>query len=66
MGNTINTKLIIEFISNNNLTKHKFCKECKISYYILKKMLSNNLHFRITSLFRIAKFMNIQVYKLFI
>ena len=65
LKDTVNTKLIEEYIKSNNLTKTKFCKQCKISYSTLMRIL-NNGDFYITALFNIAKVMNVKVHSLFI
>ena len=62
--NNINVKLIKEYINNNNLSKTKFCKQCKISYSTLMRIL-NNGDFYIIALFKIARVMNVKVYNLF-
>lgn len=38
MKNTIKTELIESFIKDNNLSKSKFCKMCKISQSTLNKI----------------------------
>lgn len=64
LNNNINTKLIEEYIKKNNLSKIKFCKQCKISYSTLLRIL-NNGDFKIIALFKIARVMNVKVYNLF-
>ena len=40
MKNTIKTELIENFIKDNNLSKSKFCKMCKISQSTLNKIMT--------------------------
>ena len=65
MKNTIKTELIETFIKDNNLSKSKFCKMCKISQSTLNKIMTNNENFRIIALFKIARFLKIQVFEMF-
>lgn len=65
MKNTIKTELIENFIKDNNLSKSKFCEMCKISQSTLNKIMTNNENFRIISLFKIARFLKIQVFEMF-
>ena len=64
LKNTINTKLIEEYIKSNNLSKTEFCKQCNISYSTLMRIL-NNGDFYIIALFKIARVMNVKVHNLF-
>ena len=65
MKNTIKTVLIENFIKDNNLSKSKFCKMCKISQSTLNKIMTNSENFRIIALFKIARVLKIQVYQMF-
>lgn len=65
MKNTIKTELIENFIKDNNLSKSKFCKMCKISQSTLDKIMTSNENFRIIALFKIARVLKIQVYQMF-
>lgn len=65
MKNTIKTELIENFIKDNNLSKSKFCKMCKISQSTLNKLMTNSENFRIIALFKIARVLKIQVYQMF-
>ena len=65
MKNTIKTVLIENFIKDNNLSKSKFCKMCKISQSTLNKIITNNENFRIIALFKIARVLKIQVFEMF-
>lgn len=65
MKNTNKTELIENFIKDNNLSKSKFCKLCKISQSTLNKIMTNSENFRIIALFKIARVLKIQVYQMF-
>lgn len=65
MKNRIKTELIENFIKDNNLSKSKFCKMCKISQSTLNKIITNNENFRIIALFKIARVLKIQVFEMF-
>ncbi len=65
MKNTIKTELIENFIKENNLSKSKFCKMCKISQSTLNKIMTNSENFKIIALFKIARVLKIQVYQMF-
>lgn len=64
MGNTVNTKMISDFITANNLTQKEFCRQCKISYYSFRKIMLNQ-NFNLQALFRIAKRMDRHVCEFF-
>ena len=65
MKNTNKTELIENFRKDNNLSKSKFCKLCKISQSTLNKIMTNSENFRIIALFKIARVLKIQVYQMF-
>ena len=65
MKNTIKTELIENFINDNNLSKSKFCKMCKISQSTLNKIMTNSENFKIIALFKIARVLKIQVFEMF-
>lgn len=65
MKNTIKTELIYSFIKENNLTKSDFCKLCEISEKSLEKILVNNFDFPAIDLFKVAKLLKVEAYKLF-
>ena len=60
----VKTELIEKYLKDNNLSKTKFCKMCKISPSTLNKIMNNDGHFRITALFKIARVMNLYVHQL--
>lgn len=55
------TYLIDKFIKKNNWSVTKFCKECKISLGVYKKIINQQLNFRLNSLIKIAKVMKIEI-----
>lgn len=65
MGNLIKTELIENYIKQHDLSKNKFCKLCKISPSVLKKIMKTQRNFYIIALFKIAKIINLEVYQLF-
>ena len=62
----INTKLIEDYIKDNNLSKKEFCKICGISQQILRKILRNQQNFYITALFKVARTLKLHIHELFI
>lgn len=62
--NTINTKLILEYIQINNLTMKEFCKQCNISIATFYRIIKHK-NFKLISLFRIAKKIQAPVHTLF-
>ena len=64
MKNIIKYEVIEKFIKDKKLSKTKFCKLCRVQYRTFKKIMSNDFHFRVKTLFRIAKFMNVEVVEL--
>lgn len=65
MKNTIKTEIIENFMLENKISKTKFCKMCKISLRTLNKIIANDNNFEIIALFKIARVIKIQVYKMF-
>ncbi len=65
MNNTIKVEIIKKFMMENKISKRKFCKMCKISFSTLNKIMSKDDNFRITTLFKIARVIKIQVYQMF-
>ena len=64
MKQFINQKLIEDYIKANNLTITKFCKLCKISPNTLRKLF-NNEDCRLNAVLKIARTMDVDLYKLF-
>ena len=65
MDKVIKVEKILQFIKDRGISKTKFCKECGVSYQCLKKILSDNLNFYADAIFKIARFMKLNVYELF-
>lgn len=61
----INTKLIEDYIKENNLTKTEFCKLCKISTKTLYKILLYKSKFSLIEIFKLARVMNISIINFF-
>ena len=58
------SELVYGFMNENNISKSKFCKMCKISYSTFLKILESKSNFRISALFKIARVLNLQVYQI--
>lgn len=74
MRNRIKIEMVYDYMKKNNLSKTKFCKMCKVSPAIFKKIEMFNLsgrkivkgyNFNIATLFKIAKFIGVKLYELF-
>ena len=65
MKDLIKAEIIERYLQENNISKTKFCKLCKINIKTLNKILSNNTNFELIALFRIANVINVQVYQMF-
>ena len=64
ISETLNIKLIIEYIEKNSLTRKEFCQQCKISISTFYRII-NGKDFRLDALFKIAKIMNLKLYQFF-
>ena len=64
MANKLNTDKIIDYMNSHDFTRHEFCKRCGISVSTLNNILHNK-NCIVTSLFKIAKAMDLQLYQLF-
>lgn len=53
-----NTQIISDYIKKNNLTQKDFCNKCNISINTYKKIITGK-NFRLLSLYKIAKVINI-------
>ena len=65
MGNDVNVSLIEKYMKDNSLTLTAFCAKCGISLKTLKNVMENK-NFALTSLFKIAKTMKVNLSQLFI
>lgn len=63
MENVVKTELIENYIKENNLSKAKFCKMCKISPTTLSKIM-NNQDVRLLALFKITRVMGIYIHQI--
>ena len=61
----IKTEMIEAYMQENNLSKTKFCKMCKISPSTLNKIMSNDGNFGIIALFKIARVLGVHIHQLF-
>lgn len=64
MGVKVNAYLIMQYLKDNNLTKLAFCKQCKISIIEFYKIIKGR-NFNLSSLFRVAKKIDIPIHKFF-
>lgn len=65
MNQTFNTKLIKNYMRENNLSKKSFCKVCNISPLTLDKILNQKTNIRILAIFKIARALQVKVHLLF-
>lgn len=65
MKNNFNTKIIEEYLLNNNMSKKQFCKLCKINSCVLDKIADGNYNIKIDTLFKIINILNIEIHELF-
>lgn len=63
--NIINSQKIKDFMAEHNLTKIKFCKQCKIGMESLEKILRGCYSSKILALYRVAIAMNCNIKDLF-
>lgn len=64
MKNQINFQLINDYMEERGLSKTCFCSMCKISVSTLNRILTGK-NFNSVALFRIARLLNVPIYKLF-
>ena len=65
-GIRINTKMIEDYISDNCYSKAAFARKCRISIWLLNKILGGNTNFRFTAIMNIAEVMQVPTYELVI
>lgn len=63
-NNPINTKLIISYLKDNNLSIRKFCKLCQISSSTYGRIMGKG-NCRINAVFKIARVLNIRACQMF-
>ena len=61
----VNIDLIKNYIKENNISKNKFCKLCKISPSTLKLILAEEDTFYLTALWKISLFLNVKFWQMF-
>lgn len=64
MDNLVNTKIIENYLIENNISKIKFCKICKTSVKTLDKVF-NGEDYNLRVLFKIAVALDIKMCELF-
>ena len=64
--NKFNTKLIDDYINENNLTKTEFCKKCGISKYHLAQIYKYNYNINVLVMKRIITVINVKPSLMFI
>lgn len=60
----IKSEIIVKYIKDNNLSKSEFAKRCKISIGVLNKILSNKINFKTNALFKVARYLKVEVVEL--
>lgn len=58
------TELIENFRKENGWSISRFFNECKIGIDVYYKIINQQLNFRLTALFKIARIMKVHVYQL--
>ncbi len=64
-NNIVKTEIIDKFLKYNKISKTKFCKMCKISYFVLIKIYNQQTNLDVKHFFKIARAMKIPVCELF-
>ena len=64
MEQKINVEIITDYISANRLTKKEFCEKCKIGISTLYSIFKQK-NVDVLSLFKIAKAINVPLYRFF-
>lgn len=64
MGNGVNVGIISNYISQNNLTISKFCKECDISPSTYYRIMQGR-DISLLTFAKIAKYMNLGFWQLY-
>ena len=64
MKNEFKTEITESYLKEHNLSKSKFCKLCGINLCTLTRVMKNE-NYKINALFKIARVINLQVYKMF-
>ena len=64
MEKRIKTTVLTNYMEENGLSKADFCTSCKINLSTLNRILANNNDVRISTLFRIARILHIEITEL--
>lgn len=57
--------LIENYLKEHNISKTKFCKDCNINYNALNKILNNKYQIKFSTLFKVCKKLEIEIYQFF-
>jgi len=57
----VKTDVIENYLKENKLSKSKFCKQCKIGYRTLSKILNRDYSFKLSKLFKVANAMGVHI-----
>ena len=61
----IDVDIIKAYMKKHSISRSEFCKQCKISVFVLNKLLCGKTNIRIAAIFKIAKVMGVKVSVLF-
>ncbi len=64
MDKQLKTEIITEYICSHRLTKKEFCKQCKISIPTFYRVMQNK-NIKLITLIKIARKINLPIYKFF-
>lgn len=64
LKDVIKTEIFENYMKEHNLTKTNFCKLCGINVSTFNRIVSRQ-NFRISALFKIAKVIKVEVFKMF-
>ena len=64
-GNRINKDLILNYLSEHNLSKKELCEKCNITLNNLEKLLKNDLSVKISTIYKLCVYTNISSDKLY-
>ncbi len=65
MENKINTRKILDFIKENNLSKTALCKKSNICYSTFQKLLEGKENISVIAVYKLARYMNVNLCDLF-
>ncbi len=61
----IRTELIKIFIKTQPISKEELCAKCKVSIKEFEKVMQNNLSVRISTIYKLAKYMHLELCQMF-